>query len=173
MALQLTLLVLGLGASFAIPVPSRRVMLAVGGHRYIQDHTNTHPTSNRFRLSLYISPPCQSSMPVSCLAGSRGTLVLLVMQAASRDVAQILPHRSWRDPACQRSTLSGSSNLGLCSSPLSWRCFDGEGRDEPWHKDWSFLGPQALLCAAVLFFSGVLCSAAGIGGGLRAMGSSR
>eukprot|EP00439_Symbiodinium_sp_Y106_P024467 s6540_g2.t9 len=30
---------------------------------------------------------------------------------------------------------------------------------------WSFLGPQALLCAAVLFVSGVLCSAAGIGGG--------
>ena len=35
-------------------------------------------------------------------------------------------------------------------------------------KDWSRLGPQALLCAAVLFFSGVLCSAAGIGGGTSA-----
>ncbi|CAE7345802.1 unnamed protein product [Symbiodinium natans] len=34
-----------------------------------------------------------------------------------------------------------------------------------WVFDWSQLGPQALLCAGVLFASGVLCSAAGIGGG--------
>ena len=107
-ALQI-LLVLGLGASFAIPVPSRR------GHascRCAQVHTSksnfTQLPAGLDRLGI--------SMPVSRLAGSLGTLLLLVMQVASRGVGQILPHRTSRDPAHQGSTLSGSSNLGLRSS---------------------------------------------------------
>eukprot|EP00439_Symbiodinium_sp_Y106_P024455 s6540_g2.t8 len=85
-ALQI-LLVLGLGASFAIPVPSRQPR-----HAAIASHA-------------------------SGFAGCRP------------------------NPPAQ--------NLARSSAPGAW----------------SFLGPQALLCAAVLFVSGVLCSAAGIGGG--------
>ncbi|CAE7675804.1 unnamed protein product [Symbiodinium sp. CCMP2456] len=93
-ALQLTLLVLGLGASFAIPVPSRQPR-----HPGLAGHASGFAG-------------CPSNPPAQILA---------------------------------RSSVPGVYPF--------------------WVLDWSFLGPQALLCAAVLFFSGVLCSAAGIGGG--------